>query len=386
MCSFVPRTVFESILDDETASLEVRAAAQQQIDAITKTLEAVDKASSSGQEVKTRYDEIPNGYAEFSSKIWGMSGRNFEEVNYKTGEVLGTSYKPLPGIFYSGSQDPPYTQDPNVIICMDGLKTTYDFYRTVFKKNSIDNQGLQLEASIHYSLRWGNAMWEPRSRQMIFGDGDGNSRFGRFAGFFKHGSMVNSLDVIAHELTHGVIQHTANLVYQGQSGALNESIADVFGCMVMQWKNYPTVEAADWLMGANIIYENSESLDGARRTATCLRSLKDPSAATNMSPQPGHMKHQLYYKGGTAWDHGGVHRNSGVPNFAFYKIAMALGGHSWERAVQIWYDTITDGRIHSNTQFEEFAKVTIDVAKQLYGNDRSVAEVVEKSWKDVGVL
>lgn len=256
-----------------------------------------------------------------------MTTHNIEEIDYDTGEILGTSYKPLPGILYTSSQDPPYTQDADVVACMEGLRTTYDFYKTVFKRNSIDDNGLQLEASIHYSIRYDNAVWESESRQMIFGDGDGNTRFGHFKGIFKPGSMVNSLDVIAHELTHGVIQHTADLKYEFQSGALNESIADVFGCMVSQWKKQQKVEAADWLMGAKIIYENSEDL-GASSIAICLRSLKDPSAATNFSPQPDHMKHDLFHNGDdVSDDNGGVHTNSGVPNFAFYKIAMALGGY-----------------------------------------------------------
>ncbi|KAF5005503.1 hypothetical protein FDECE_8081 [Fusarium decemcellulare] len=384
MCSFVPRTVFQRIVDDETASEHARNEAQQQINAITSTLSAAASATLPESSVKVRYDDIPNGFNEFSSKIWGMSARNIEEINYETGEVLGTSYKPLPGIFYSSSSDPPYKEDPDVITCMEGLRTTYDFYKTVFGRNSVDNKGLQLEASIHYSVRYGNAIWVPQARQMVFGDGDGNTRFGRFAGLFKPGSMVNSLDVIAHELTHGVTQHTADFKYEGQSGALNESVSDVFGSMVLQWKQGQTVHEASWLLGANIIYENSESLAGDMAKATSLRSLKDPSATSNMDPQPDNMSHKLYYTG--EQDNGGVHCNSGVPNHAFYKVAMELGGHSWDRAGKIWYATLTDSRMHPLTTFLEFARVTVDQAKILYPGDVSIAEVVAKAWKDVGVL
>ncbi|KAF7554597.1 hypothetical protein G7Z17_g2801 [Cylindrodendrum hubeiense] len=384
MCSFVPRTLFQSIIDDETVSEEERQEAQHQIDVITRTLNAVENAASTESKVKARYDVIPTGFKEFRSKIWGMSGRNCEEINPETGEILGTSYKPLPGILYSSSQDPPYEQDQDVITCMEGLRTTYNFYKSVFNRESIDGNGLQLEASIHYATRYGNALWEPASKQMIFGDGDGNSRFGRFAGFFKPGSMVSSLDVIAHELTHGVTGHTANFEYKHQPGALNESMSDVFGSMVVQWKQGQTVDEADWLIGANIIYPNSESLTGRRSNAMCLRSLKDPSAITNLELQPNSMTSSRYYKGED--DNGGVHRNSGVPNFAFYKVAMALGGHSWDRAGKIWYETLTDSRMHPKTQFVEFARVTIDQAKTLYPDDLFVAQVVEEAWYDVGVL
>lgn len=386
MCSFVPRTVFQSIIEDETVDEKVKKEAQQQLDAINSMLAATSAAKQTQAVVKTRYDEIPTGFEEFSSKIWGMSTVNFEEVDYKTGDVKGSSYKPLPGILYSTSQDPPYMDDQDVVTCMEGLRTTYDFYKTVFGRNSIDGKGLQLEASIHYAIRYGNAIWEPQSKQMVFGDGDGNSRFGRFAGFVKPGSMVSSLDVIAHELTHGVTQHTANFLYKGQSGALNESVSDVFGSMVLQWKHNQTVEEASWLLGANIIYPNSESLAGSRSEATSLRSMKDPTSTTNLDPQPDHMNHKLFYRGDNSWDDGGVHRNSGVPNHAFYKIAMRLGGYSWERAGKIWYATLMDKRMHPLARFVEFAKVTVDQARKLYPDDPSVVGVVKTAWEEVGVL
>ena len=230
---------------------------------------------------------------------------SFEGINRKTGEVLSSSYAPLPGIFYSSSDDPhPYKEAPDVNTCIESLLTTHSFYKTVFRRNSVDDQGLQL---------------------MVLGNSDGNSRFGRFAGIFKPGSMVASLDIIAHELTHGMTQHAAKLEYELQSGALNESISDVLASTVVQWSRDQTVHEVDWLIGANIINPNSEPLKGSKREATNLRSMKDSSAKTNLDPQPDIMKHKLYYKGDNSWDYGGVHRNSGVPNFAFYEVAMALG-------------------------------------------------------------
>ncbi|KAK3391042.1 extracellular metalloprotease [Podospora didyma] len=385
MCSFVPRTVFQSIIDDETASEEAKRDAQNQIDAITQTLTSISSSAKAGSKAWTRYDTIPTGFEEFSCKIWGMATRNYSEISYETGEVLGSSYQPLPGILYSASQDPPYEQDPDVNICMGHLRTTYDFYKTVMGRNSIDGKGKQLEASIHYSIRYGNAIWEKNSQQMVFGDGDGSSRFGRRAGVFKPGSMVGSLDVTAHEVTHGVTQNTAGFEYIGQSGALNESMSDLFGSMVLQWKQVQTVEEASWLIGAGILYEGSESLKGKKAQATSLRSMKDPASPSNLDPQPDHKNHALYYKG-TTWDHGGVHRNSGVPNHAFYKVAMRLGGYSWDRAGKIWYATLTDKRMHPQTTFVEFAKVTVDQAGRLHPDDPSVADVVATAWKEVGVL
>ncbi|OCL05503.1 zincin, partial [Glonium stellatum] len=296
--------------------------------------------------------------------------------------------QPLPGIQYRTSQEPE-VEDQDVNACMDGLRTTYNFYRTVFDRKSVDDDGLQLEASIHYSIRFGNAFWDGTAKQMVFGDGDGNSRFGRFAGLFNPGCFVNSLDVIAHELTHAVTQFTANLEYQGQSGALNESMSDVFGAMVVQWKNDQTVDQADWLMGKDIIYQNSESLPESAKNAHSLRSIKDPEASTNLDPQPASVQSTLYFKKEESTeeddDYGGVHMNSGVPNFAFYKVAMALGGRSWDRAGKIWYDTLTDKRLQRKAKFVDFARLTVDHAQKLYPEDKSVAQVVQKAWEEVGV-
>ena len=123
-----------------------------------------------------------------------MAARDFEAIDRDTGEVLSSSYAPLPRTFYTRSDDPhPFKEDPDVNACMEGLLTTHNFYKTVFRRNSVDDQGLQL---------------------MVLGNSDGNSRFGRFAGTFKPGSMVASLDIIAHELTHGMTQHTAKLKYE----------------------------------------------------------------------------------------------------------------------------------------------------------------------------
>ena len=149
----------------------------------------------------------------------------------------------------------------------EGLGDTFDFYYKVYQRNSLDNSGLRLNATIHYMKNYDNAFWN--GQEMIFGDGDGTL----FNGF------TASVDVIGHELTHGVTASEANLVYQGQPGALNESISDVFGSLVKQYKFSQTAEEADWLIGAGLLAK------GVRGIA--LRSMKDPGIAYDLRWRPG---------------------------------------------------------------------------------------------------
>ncbi|MGH6819945.1 MAG: M4 family metallopeptidase, partial [Methylocella sp.] len=223
-----------------------------------------------------------------------------------------------------------------------------------------------LVSSVHYGQKYDNAFWD--GRQMVYGDGDGVI-FQRFTA---------ALDVIAHELTHGVTQFTAQLAYQDQSGALNESMSDAFGSMVKQWALGQTVDQADWLIGAAIM------APGFRGRA--LRDMANPGTAFDdpnlgKDSQPGHMKDYVQ----TTSDNGGVHTNSGIPNRAFVLAAKAIGGHSWEKTGKIWYVTLTE-RLTGNAGFAKCATETVSVARDLFPGDPSIAEKVAKAWTDVGVL
>jgi Zn-dependent metalloprotease len=249
----------------------------------------------------------------------------------------------------------------------DGLGDTFTFYLQAYQRNSIDNAGLPLIASVHYESKYDNAFWN--GQQMVFGDGD-NIIFTGFTG---------ATDVIGHELTHGVTGSEANLTYQGQSGALNESISDVFGSMVKQYKLNQTAAEADWLIGAGIL---AKGIHGV-----ALRSMKAPGTAFDdpklgKDDQPATMADYVH----TAEDNGGVHTNSGIPNHAFYLVAVAIGGHSWEKAGQIWYDTLTDHTLKANASFATFANLTVSHAGSRYGANSAEQKAVQDAWAKVGVL
>ena len=277
----------------------------------------------------------------------------------------------LPGTLVRGEgQDG--GKDKNVDEAYDYSGVTYDFYDQVMKRNSVDDRGMRLDSSVHYredpSEEYDNAYWD--GQQMVYGDGDG-VYFDRF---------TKCLDVIGHELTHGVTQFEANLAYHGQPGALNESISDVMGILVKQWHSHQTVDQADWLIGADLLMPVVKG--------KALRSMKEPGTAYNdpqlgKDPQPGHMKDFAHLPDSARGDWGGVHINSGIPNRAFYLTASAMGGYAWEKAGKIWYEALCT-RLRPRSDFKVAAEATSSVAQEMFGSTER--NMVQTAWKQVGVL
>jgi Zn-dependent metalloprotease len=248
----------------------------------------------------------------------------------------------------------------------DWLGVTFDFYNKAYGRNSIDGAGLPLVASVHYGVDYDNAFWE--GSQMVYGDGDQQV----FATF------TAPLDVTGHELTHGVTQYSGGLDYAGQSGALNESLSDVFGSLVKQYHLGQTADQADWLIGQGMF---APGIHGV-----ALRSMKAPGTAYDdpnlgKDPQPAEMAH--YVK--TSSDNGGVHINSGIPNHAFYLAATAIGGNAWEKAGRVWYDTLTSGQLPSGADFATFASMTVATAGKLFGVKSTESDAVRNAWSAVGI-
>ncbi|QJI29805.1 peptidase M4 family protein [Pseudomonas sp. ADAK18] len=246
----------------------------------------------------------------------------------------------------------------------DALGATHDFFWQVYGRDSIDNRGLALVGTVHYGEGYDNAFWN--GAQMVFGDGDGEV-FQRF---------TRSLDVVAHELAHGITESEAGLVYRNQSGALNESVSDVFGILTKQYVLKQTAEQADWLIGADLLTDKVKGKG--------LRSMSHPGTAYDdpvlgKDPQPAHMRDFVV----TQDDNGGVHLNSGIPNRAFYLGAIALGGSAWVQAGQIWYDTVCDKRLDNDADFQAFATLTVEHARERFGVAQGKA--VQKAWAGVGV-
>jgi Zn-dependent metalloprotease len=257
------------------------------------------------------------------------------------------------------------SKDLEAAEAFNGSGATYDFYSKVFARDSIDDHAAPISSTIHYGVKFDNAMWD--GKQMIYGDGDGKL-FNRF---------TIALDVIGHELTHGVTQHSAVLEYQGQSGALNEHLSDVFGILVKQYTLGQTAGQSDWIIGGGLFTDRVKGIG--------VRSMKAPGTAYDdavlgRDPQPAHMRDFVR----TPDDHGGVHINSGIPNRAFYLAATAIGGYAWEIPGQIWYLAATK-RIGFQSKFNDMAGHTIAVAGQLFGVGGQVQHIVAEAWATVGI-
>jgi Zn-dependent metalloprotease len=266
------------------------------------------------------------------------------------------------------SEDGGASADPTVNLAFDGLGLTRQFYLEVMLRDSIDDRGMRLDGYVHRGVRFNNAFWD--GREMVFGDGDGRI----FTDFTR------SLDVIAHELTHGVTEHTAGLEYHNQSGALNESLSDVMGSLVKQWSRQQSVEEADWLIGAEVFTPGIE--------ADALRSMKAPGTAFDnelfgKDPQPGHMRDYVQLPDTEKGDNGGVHINSGIPNRAFYCAAVGIGGPAWAAAGHIWYEALRAST--PTTEFQEFAETTYAKAGELFGAASAEQTAVQSAWDEVGI-
>ncbi|RSM14581.1 hypothetical protein CEP52_001295 [Fusarium oligoseptatum] len=234
------------------------------------------------------------------------------------------------------------TKDKAVNEAYENVGIVLEFYKEYFKWLSIDNKNMDIISTVHFGKRYENAYWDPEKLQMVFGDGD------EFLNNF-----TGCIDVIGHELTHAVTEHTSPLDYYDEKS-----------------------DVADWLVGEDCI------LPGVKGTA--LRSMKAPGTAYDdprfgKDPQVAHMKDfTTMFE-----DNGGVHIFSGIPNKAFHLVSVAFGGYAWEKAGKIWWEAMKSGKVPSKCTFKQFANVTIDCAEDLYGAD--AAKKVKKAWDDVGV-
>jgi Zn-dependent metalloprotease len=236
-------------------------------------------------------------------------------------KVYNLAHGTTPNVHLARAEGNSEVADPIVNASYDNAGKVRDFYLTQYGYNSVDNHGTDLLLNVHYGSNYNNAFWD--GHEMIFGDGDG-----RIFTFF-----ANSLDVTGHELTHGVVQYLGGLQYNGQSGALNEHFADVFGVTIRQFYAHQTAtpNTANWLIGDTVM--------GPSLRGQAIRSMKAPGTAYNnplmgKDPQPADM---AYYDQ-TTNDNNGVHINSGIPNRVFYLSAVGIGDTL--KAALVWFETL----------------------------------------------
>jgi hypothetical protein len=212
-----------------------------------------------------------------------------------------------------------------------------------------------MESVVHYGINLNNAYWN--GFFMTYGDGDG----------VVLSNLAGSFDVIAHEITHGVTSKTAELVYELQPGAMNESMSDVFGVLA---------DSADWLVGEDV-YTPGIAGDA-------LRSMQDPNMglpSTHPNWQPAHMNEYVELPNDPQHDHGGVHVNSGIPNKAFYNAASVIGR---SKAGIIWYRALTV-YLTNNSQFVDARNACLNSAKDFFGQGSTEYNAVASGFSAVGI-
>lgn len=247
-----------------------------------------------------------------------------------------------------------------------GTQRTYDYFQSVHGRNSYDNAGATLKSYVHYSTSYNNAFWN--GSVMTYGDGDGSTF-----------SPLTELDIIAHELTHGVTDFSSNLVYSYESGALNESFSDIFGVTV---DFYARPAQGSFTVGDQSYTPNTAG-DG-------LRFMQNPNAAGDPDTYQG-----TYWYTGTG-DNGGVHYNSGVQNFWYYLLcqggsgtndkgfAYNVTGIGMNKARMIAYRN-NNFYLTSSSKYADAAFYALKSANDLYGNCSPEAVAVKNAWDAVGV-
>lgn len=285
------------------------------------------------------------------------NGRRYREVYDARHESPGR----LPGRLVRSERGRP-VRDAAVNEAYLNAGYVYAFYRQVFGRNSLDGHGMVIRSSVHLSRRLNNAFWD--GSQMVYGDGDGQ--------IFVN--LTRPIELVGHELTHGIIAHTSGLAYDGEAGALNESFGDVMGSLVKQWRRRQAARRADWLVGRQMM--------GPAVKARALRTLAGGKAFENdpllgTDPQPKYYRDRIRIPDPDV----AAHLNSGIPNHAFYLVATRLGGYAWTRAGAIWYETMTT--IPRRSGFRAAARLTTTIARQRFGS--RVGRLVAEAWGEVGV-
>lgn len=255
------------------------------------------------------------------------------------------------------------SRDPIAQAAHDGAGIVYDYYFKTFKRDGVDGRGSPIVSTVHFGSdpsEAENAAWIGEAQQMVYGDGGQIFR-----------PLAYGLDVIGHELTHGITDNTAQLIYEGQSGALNEAYSDIFGALI---------DRDNWTIGEKVV-------KSPPFPAPFMRSLEDPNMNGLYDPnnplrgvgQPAHADEYANLPRSRRADNGGVHINSGIPNHAAYLLAQAIGKEKME---QIYFRTLTQ-YLSPQSDFFDAAQATVRAAQDLYG--QAEVDAVRQSFAQVGI-
>jgi bacillolysin len=265
------------------------------------------------------------------------------------------------------------TDDEVAVAAHEHAKTIYDYYKDTFDRDSYDNMGATIVSTVHYGQNYNNAQWGDEVRQLIFGDGDG----------FRFKPLAFALDIVAHEFTHAVSSNTAHFAYREESGALDESFADIFGILISNGD-----PITNWEIGEEVYTPGFKG--------DALRDLSDPIKYG----QPDHIDNCMHLNSGelpdlNKNDNGYVHVNNGVPNKVAYLIieggthnGIPIAGIGRKKAEQIYYLALTaylSSSTLSRWTFEEARMALLNACRQLYGDNGIEYTAIKNAWAAVGI-
>ncbi|MEH6991678.1 M4 family metallopeptidase [Neobacillus drentensis] len=297
-----------------------------------------------------------------------FTAKRMEEIAF----LLGSGLFGFTGYEVSTNNSTNFFYDPAAVSAHYNSDKVNKYYQAVHKRNSLDNKGMTLINTVHIGVKWNNAGWN--GKQMMYGDGDG----------IRYNSLAGGLDVAGHEMTHGVIEHSADLVYEDESGALNESLADILGNFA---EMYATSEV-EWELGEDITTPNIPG-DGG------LRSMSNPAAKKTSYTESGYYpdRYEDRYLG--TGDNGGVHINSGINNKAAYLISqggtnndITIKGIGKAKTEKIYYRALTF-YLTSTSGFHDMREAAIHAARDLHpdknGAPSPETQAVMDAYSSVGV-
>ncbi|KAF2800895.1 zincin [Melanomma pulvis-pyrius CBS 109.77] len=367
-CFFIPPLVFEALVQDDTNDDTAKRAGSQML-------------AVANEVNNTEIDEFVIEFPPIDKEKEKAPYRRIYDMQFcKNDEAY-------PGVLMrsEGEDALNIPGDDAVDKCYENIGTVYTFFKEVFNNAEILGPNVPLIGIVHYDFYFPNARWyrpvEQKYGALIFGDGWDNDAFNQGAAVHSYGgcfgNFVGSLEVVAHELTHGLVQRVKGLKYFGESGALHEHMGDVFGSMCEQWKKGQSTEKADWIIGEDLVAKDWPGVS--------LRSMKSPGDAYDKQVGIGNDDQVCHWEKRYLgdMDNGGVHLNSGIPNKAFYLIAKAFGGNSWEKAGQIWYKALHDPKVGPECDLATWARVTTSYSRKLFKEEGRV--IAATAWKEVGI-
>lgn len=342
----------------------VDAQSGQLVDKLPRTamMAAVSETAVDGFGKSRTFEAAKNG----AKKTMLDASLNIQTFDFRFKD-LDNPLNLLPG----GLVANPPSWDPGAVSAHANAAVVAKFMRDTLGRNGIDDRGGTLISSINCMSssepagpkEWFNAAWV--GTQMVYGQRQNGGAML---------SLAANIDVVGHEMFHGVTDNTSRLEYQGQSGAMNESYSDIFGILISNLGK--EVDAFDWELGEGLFTGGSP-----------LRDLSDPTRFR----QPKHMRDFVV----TTRDHGGVHTNSGIHNFAAFKVMTAKNSSgnfvfTAKECAAIFYLTLTQ-RLSRTSQFTDSRLGAVASARSLFRNDPSAArakkiQAVEQGFSAAGIV